>query len=188
MGHRIPWYTMKLGNVYYQLKTADYNSGSGRIILVPYINHTKTCTLCIWYLQHSPYRFGSLIVLLVHVSWGWKVPPQNQKCPLGSLEVVHSQHVKNIITVHYHSLAWIGERETSFVHIPPFWQQAQVMIRNRPGLVPASDHHSGGTVHMNDLQWLQSINKRIKGIAWESLGFWRVCVDGHVTFFHTHLS
>ncbi len=47
------------------------------IILVPYSNPTQTCTLCIWYLQHSSYQVGSLIALLVRVSWGWKVPPQN---------------------------------------------------------------------------------------------------------------
>ena len=52
------------------------------IILVPYSNPTQTCTLCSWYLQHSSYRVGSLIVPLVCVSWGWKVPPKNQKCPL----------------------------------------------------------------------------------------------------------
>ncbi len=67
-----------------QLKTADNKlNGSGGIILVPYSNPTQTCTLCISYFQHNSCQVGSLIVLLVHVSWGWKVPPQ--KCPLGTV-------------------------------------------------------------------------------------------------------
>ena len=28
------------------------------------------------YLQHNSYQVNSLVVLLVRVSWGWKVPPQ----------------------------------------------------------------------------------------------------------------
>ena len=52
-------------------------TGSGGIILDSYSNPTHKCTLCIWCLQHSSYRVGSLIVLLVCVSWGWKVPPQD---------------------------------------------------------------------------------------------------------------
>ncbi len=68
--------------------------------------------MCIWYLWHSSYRVCSLIVLLVRVSWGWKVRPQNHhrtrnahwvKCNLRQSKALLSQTYKDfgIVMVSY---------------------------------------------------------------------------------------
>ncbi len=83
-------------------------NGSGGIILVPYGNPTQTCTLRIWYLQYSSYRVGSLIILLVHVSWGWKVPPEPEMAA-GNISV----KIVNCLYMVLHSVY----AESNYMHV-----------------------------------------------------------------------